>query len=81
MITLEKEGNNLAVYIWSECGWTYVIEHLAKDGFESEYNQISDDEAEFIYPNYKKADEIVCGYAGCDTMREWNDNWKYLKEV
>ena len=45
-----------------------------------EYQEINEDDSVIVYPNYKEADDIVCGYLGCDTMEDSIDDWEYLKE-
>ena len=54
-----------------------LIDMLRMSGFQSEYR--TDGVYGFLkYPNYKKADEIVCNYVGTETIDEHVEDWKYL---
>jgi len=54
-----------------------LIDMLRACGFQSEYR--TDGNYGFLrYPNYKKADEIVCSYVGSETIDQHVEDWKYL---
>jgi len=70
----------IEVEYYSECKAVYIIDDLKKSGFSGEYQEINEEDSVVIYPNYKEADDIVCGYVGCDTMEDSTENWEYLKD-
>ena len=74
-----KIDKMIEVAYYSECKAVYVIDDLKESGFSGEYQEINEDFSVIVYPNYKEADDIVCGYAGCDTMEDSIDDWEYLK--
>ena len=66
----------ISVNHYSESGAIHILEDLTDNGYSGTYKK----EGYLEYPNYEDADEIVCGYVGCVTMKEWDKNWKYLDE-
>tara|TARA_R110000744_G_scaffold373883_1_gene486298 strand:+ start:497 stop:739 length:243 start_codon:yes stop_codon:yes gene_type:complete len=70
----------IEVEYYSECKAVYIIDDLKQSGFSGEYQEINEEDSVVIYPNYKEADDIVCGYVGCDTMEDSTENWEYLKD-
>ena len=75
-----KIDKMIEVAYYSECKAVYVIDDLKENGFVGEYQEVNEDDSVIVYPNYKEADDIVCGYLGCDTMEDSIDDWEYLKE-
>ena len=75
-----KIDKMIEVAYYSECKAVYVIDDLKENGFVGEYQEVNEDDSVIVYPNYKEADDIVCGYLGCDTMEDSIDDWEYLKD-
>jgi len=80
MIKLLGKQKDLEHSYYSTSKADYIIKDLNQNGFEGRYI-LSVLGGTIIYPNYKKADEIVSAWVGGGTMQEVTENsWEYIDD-